>query len=161
NRPLWHRNLLSPRSVWPLHERRYHRRWTETAQQFARVVQELSTPAQVVFQDVVKLGFRGNLYDSFVEFVGRPKSFCIPGRNLAEHSAAMFLAENFYHQIQVPAHYAYALLEARLCRQFTCVQIMTRVEKNPRIVKRATADAYARAAGFIQHLLRRFGCGHI
>jgi hypothetical protein len=83
------------------------------------------------------------------------------GADLAEHPAAVLLAENFHHQIQVPAHHPHALLKIRLRRQFARAQKMPGVPENPRIVKRAAPDAHARAACFLEHHFGRLRRGDV
>ena len=51
------------------------------------------------------------MHDLLVEFVARAEPLGIPRRDFAEHPAAEFLAKNFNHQIQMPAHHAHALGE--------------------------------------------------
>ena len=99
-----------------------------------------------------------NMHDVVVKFVGRAKSFRIPGRDFAEHAAAMFLAENFDHQVQMPAHHTHLFLEVRLRAASSPVSRKCSVcWKIHGIVKGAATDAHAGTAGFVQHHFRRCG----
>ena len=53
------------------------------------------------------------LLERVVEFGGRSKPFGIPRPDLPEHPATQFLAKNFNHQIEMPAHHVDALIERR------------------------------------------------
>src|ERR1035437_5394901 len=60
----------------------------------------------------------GNLHDTLVEFVARAEPPGIPRRDLAEHPAAVFLAKNFNHQIQMPAHHPYTIGKGGFGKEF-------------------------------------------
>ena len=87
------------------HEGCDQRRRAEAWLQFTVAVEKLLPPADVIFQNLVESSPGGNLHDAFVEFVARAESLGVPRRNLSEHPAAVFLAKNFNHQIQMPAHH--------------------------------------------------------
>ena len=107
---LWAREFVrAGLEAGPAHEGRDQRRRAEARLQFAVVVEKLLPPADVIFQNLVEFGAGGNLHDAFVEFVARAEPFGIPRRDFAEHPAAVFLAKNFNHQIQMPAHHPHAL----------------------------------------------------
>src|SRR5260221_3584376 len=183
DRAFGHRDVFALRrsGFWFAHEGRDHRRRLKAGKQFAVLVEKLLPPADVVFQHIVELGLGGNLHDLLVEFMHGAEAFGIPRRHLAEHPAAEVFAKDFNHQIQVAAHDAHAPGEGGFGRQggarlrraqmplgvFRKVrarrslappglafQIRQRALENPRVIKRAASDAHARAAGFIEHLLR-------
>src|SRR6267378_8013788 len=56
----------------------------------------------------------------------------------------------------MPAHDDYPLFKPRLGQQLPCSQVMKCMLKNPGIVKGATSDAHAGAAGFVNHLAGSF-----
>src|SRR5947199_8351 len=87
-----------------LHERGCQRWRFEAGFEFSVLIQKLLTPLNVVFEHGLKFRSGGDLDNPFVELVGGPKSFRVPWSDFAEHAATMFLAKNFDHQIEVPAH---------------------------------------------------------
>ena len=92
HRAFRHRDLLALRGGRLLHERRDHRRGLEFFFQRTLIVEELLTPAEVIFQHVVKFGARRDAHHALVEFVGRAESFGVPRRDFAKPAAAVLLA---------------------------------------------------------------------
>src|SRR5438094_3890402 len=61
----------------------------------------------------------------------------------------------------MPAHNPHSFLEARFREQFAVAQMPLRVQENPRVVKRAPANAHTGAARLIDHELCCLGRGHV
>lgn len=76
-------------------------------------VEKLLPVAAVVGEDFVELSAAGEEDDAFVKFVARSEAARILWSDFAKHPATRFLAENFDHQVEMPAHHAHALVEGR------------------------------------------------
>src|SRR5258705_395332 len=87
--PCFFRNLLPLRGSRLLHEGGDERRRREAGLQLALFVEKLFAPAPVTREDFAKSGAARNLNYPLVEFVHRSESFGVPGRDLAEHPAAV------------------------------------------------------------------------
>src|SRR5207244_13310405 len=76
-------------------------------------------------------------------------------------SAAKFYTKDPNHQIEMAGHHPHPLLESRFWKKLAGVQKVESVAKNPWIIKSAAANADPRAAGILEHLLRRLRRGDI
>ena len=63
--------------------------------------------------------------------------------------------------LEVAPQHPQAFGKRRLREELAGAEQMIRAAENPRIIKRAAADAHAGAAGLVEHMFRGLGCGDI
>src|SRR6185295_4248466 len=97
-------------------------------------------------------------HDTFVEQIGGAETLGIPWGDFTEHAAAVGFAKDLHHALEVPAHHAHALVKSRIRQQHSRFQVMPRLGKDPRVVKRAAPNAHTRTTGLLNHHLRGFRC---
>ena len=76
-------------------------------------VSEFFTPVEVVGEDGFKIVASADLDDGLVEGLGGAEAFGVPRGDFAEHHAAAVFAEDFDHQIVMPAQHADAFVKGR------------------------------------------------
>src|SRR5262245_56157912 len=109
----------------------------------------------------MKLGLARHPHDVPRKFVCGTEPPGIPGSDFAKHPAAVRLAEDLDHQIQMTAHHPDTFRKPGLGKQFTPAQVMQCVQENPWIIEITAPDAYAGASGVIEHHPGGLRCGYV